>query len=130
MRNVEVPLSASDGYVTKPAFFFEILLARRGTRMWEEPFFHSDDKYRGELEALRGVHRHQRHASVGPILIGVSHKRGVIDEVLQSLALLFSFNCGCHEFFDVQQPPFGFDALLFFKRSHVTGLKRRGLHYF
>ena len=54
------------------------------------------------------MHRHQGYARVFFVLVGVRHQCRVIDEIAQAFALLFGFKrCGA-EFFDVQEPRFGF----------------------
>jgi hypothetical protein len=52
----------------------------------EEALFHAAEEDQRELEAFRGVERHQGDARLGGVLVGVGDERGVIEELGERLA--------------------------------------------
>jgi hypothetical protein len=75
----------------------------------------------GKLEALGGVQRHQRHARLGGVGVGVGDQRGVVEKLGQGLAALLRVLRGVGEFLQVLDAREGFGRGLFFERADVAG---------
>jgi hypothetical protein len=87
--------------VAEAALFFKLVGAGERARMREKSLFKAGEKDQREFEALGGVQRHERDASVGIELIGVGGECGVVEEFGESFAALFGIVRGVGQFLQI-----------------------------
>ena len=67
------------------------------------------------------MQRHQRHARVGVVLVGVADQRSVVEKFSERFAALLRILRGVGEFLQVFNTREGFGRAFFFERADVSG---------
>ena len=89
--------------------------------MRQQPFLEAREKYGVEFEALRAMQRHQRNGDGLVVFVGIARERGVIEQILERLALLGGFGHGVREFAQIFRARRVLEIVLLLDPIEITG---------
>src|SRR5213080_2277846 len=77
---------ARHAHIAQPPFFLDIIRMQKRSRVREQTFLQSAQKYEREFQSLSCMQRHQRDLCPFVISVRVAHQRCVIKELIQRFA--------------------------------------------